>query len=129
MGTMVFFGVLWGIPMYLVDRRARRNKRSPRKRLLIAVLMIWWGLIIPAIVAVTLAGPGEPGWIRDWFSSWLDDDRSNKHRYQDSYHDDLDPWRGEQQRREEDERQAAWAEEDARASRYTPYPDDGYGDR
>ena len=40
MGTLIFLGVFWGIPMYLVDRRARYNDHSPGRRLFIAVLMI-----------------------------------------------------------------------------------------
>ena len=59
MGTLIFLGVFWGIPMYLVDRRARYNDHSPGRRLFIAVLMIWWGLIIPALIALALAGPGR----------------------------------------------------------------------
>lgn len=57
MGALIFLGIFWGIPMYLVDTRARHNYHSPGRRLLIAVLMIWWGLIIPAVIAFALAGP------------------------------------------------------------------------
>lgn len=61
MAAVILIGLLWGVPMYLVDRRARHNGRSNRKRLLIAVLMIWWGLLIPLVIALHLAGPSQAG--------------------------------------------------------------------
>jgi hypothetical protein len=75
MGTLIFLGVFWGIPMYLVDTRARHNYHSPRRRLFIAVLMIWWGLIIPAVIAVAIAGPKPARRSRRSYGSYPAPDR------------------------------------------------------
>lgn len=61
MAALVLIGLLWGIPMYLVDKRARENRRPARARLIIALLMIWWDMIIPAVIALKLAGPKHRG--------------------------------------------------------------------
>jgi len=85
MGTLIFLGVFWGIPMYLVDRRARYNDHSPGRRLFIAVLMIWWGLIIPALIALALAGPGPPRRSRGLLASY--DREPRRYTYEPDYDD------------------------------------------
>jgi len=85
MGTLIFLGVFWGIPMYLVDRRARYNDHSPGRRLFIAVLMIWWGLIIPALIALALAGPGPPRRSRSLLTSY--DREPRRYIYEPDYDD------------------------------------------
>jgi hypothetical protein len=83
MGTLIFLGVFWGIPMYLVDRRARHNYHSPGRRLFIAVLMIWWGLIIPAVIAFALAGPQPPRGSRGLLASY--DREPRRYTYEPDY--------------------------------------------
>lgn len=72
-------------PTYLVDTRARHNYHSPRRRLFIAVLMIWWGLIIPALIALALAGPGPPRRSRGLLASY--DREPRRYTYEPDYDD------------------------------------------
>jgi hypothetical protein len=130
MGVLLFIGFFWGLPMYLIDKRARRNKRSNPKRVVIAVLMISWGALIPLAIALALAGPGQRGWWgevwRAWKSSKPGARRSHHHRTYGPYAQH--PWQAdaqqqdEQDRREEDEEQQETYY--SHASSYDPDPDD-----
>lgn len=58
--TLLTLLIFWGLPVYLIDRRARRNERPAWVRFTIAFFMLFYFLIVPVFVALSLAGPKRP---------------------------------------------------------------------
>jgi hypothetical protein len=52
--------IVWGLPVYLLDRRARFNDRPGWMRFAIAFFMLFYFLIVPIFMAFALAGPKRP---------------------------------------------------------------------
>jgi hypothetical protein len=58
--TLLTLLIFWGLPLYLIDRRARHNDRPGWMRFTIAFFMLFYFLIVPVFVALNLAGPKRP---------------------------------------------------------------------
>jgi hypothetical protein len=58
--SLITLLIFWGLPMYLLDRRARQNERLGWMRFAIAFFMLFWFLIVPVFFAINLAGPKRP---------------------------------------------------------------------
>jgi hypothetical protein len=52
--------IIYGLPVYLLDRRARFNDRPGWIRFAIAFFMLFYFLIVPIFMALALAGPKRP---------------------------------------------------------------------
>jgi len=58
--SLLTLAIVWGLPVYLLDRRARYNDRPGWMRFAIAFFMLFYFLIVPIFMAFALAGPKRP---------------------------------------------------------------------
>lgn len=110
--TILILALVWGLPVYFIDRRARHNNKPTSTRVLIAVLMLFYYLVVPVFIALKLAGFDVHWPARQ---RWVDEARYRHHLEQQGDHDSWqEREREEEARRNEelDELQARREEED-----------------
>jgi len=95
--TILILALVWGLPVYFIDRRARRNHKPTNTQILIAFLMLFYYLIVPVFIALKLAGFDVHWPARQ---RWVDEARYRRHLEQQ---DDHDWWQERQEERDREE--------------------------